>query len=249
MKRFLAVILGTLTLAGAGASSIAWASAASATPPNPAANYVFHTYEILLGRAPTAGDLTYWEGVLAQGPPFASSGGAEPTMLAVATDFVKSPEYLTDVVAKDYTTYLHRGPDAAGLAGWSAYLEAGGTDLHVEEAFLASPEYFSTRGSNNFDTWLAGDVRHRSLDPNAQTYWDAVHTAGATTLTIATGIVTSPEAQGDVIGNLYLSLLGRSASATDTAYWTTQMATGATNESITALIVASPEFYADSQIA
>jgi len=252
-RRFFSILLtASLMLGAVGVSSIALAGTSSATtPPLPVANYVNHLYRDLLGRTPSTAELQYWEGILTAGPPFASSQGATVTMLAVTTDFVKSSEYLSEVVSADYTAYLHRSPDAAGLAGWTAALEGTGTDQTVEEQLLASPEYYSARGSSNFDTWLTAvysDVFNRTVDPGGRTTWDGAHAAGTTDLAIAKAIVTSSEAQSDVVVNLYTTLLDRTATASDLAYWTAQIQAGTSHEKIVAMITSSPEYYADSHL-
>jgi hypothetical protein len=251
-KRFLSILLvTTLALGGAAVSSIALAGTASATT-TPVANYVTHLYQSLLNRTPGTGELQGWDAILTAGPPFASANGSAATMLAVTTDFVTSSEYLSDVVSADYTTYLHRSPDAGGLATWTGALEAGVTEQSVEEQLLATSEYYSSRGTSNFDTWLTAvysDVLNRTVDPGGRTTWDAAHTAGATDLAIATSIVTSPEAQSDVVAGLYTTLLNRPATASDLTYWTAQIQAGTTHQKIVALITSSPEYYADSQLA
>ena len=155
-KRLLSVLFAaSLVLGGAAVSSIALAGTASASPrPAPEASYMNHLYQSLLNRAPSTGELTYWEGLLTGGSPFASSNAASKWMLEVATDFVTSSEYLSNVVSADYTTYLHRSPDASGLANWTASLKGTGTDQSVAEELLASSEYYSGRGAGSFDTWL-----------------------------------------------------------------------------------------------
>ena len=249
-RRAVAVLLGVLTLAGTALSGVIGVGAASATV-NPEQAYITHLYQDVLGRTPGSTEVTYWQGVLNTGPPFASSGGVTATMLSVATGFMQSTEYQSDLVSADYTTFLHRAADPGGLTYWTTYVHAGGTDQGVEAAFLASPEYFAGRGASNFDTWLSSvysDVLGRSVDPASKTYWDGQHTAGVTNTAIATAIVNSPEARGDVVAGLYSKFLHRAPSTVDTAYWTAQMAKSMSNEMITEQILSSPEYYADSLV-
>ena len=253
-KRLSSILLAaSLVLGAAGVSSIALAGTASATAPPalPEANYVGHLYQSLLNRTPSAGELTYWEGILTGGSPFASSNAASTWMNTVATQFTISSEYLSGIVSADYTKYLHRSADPSGLANWTASLKGTGTDQSVVEELLASSEYFSGRGAGNFDTWLTAvysDVLNRTVDPAGLALWDAKHAAALTDLKIAKSIVSSPEAEGDVVAGLYKTLLNRSASASDLAYWTAKIQAGTTQEVIVASIVSSPEYYLDSQL-
>src|SRR5262249_4078285 len=55
----------------------------------------------------------------------------------VAAGFVASPEFRTNAITALYISILHRNPDDAGLAGWSA----SSFSLHdIRVAFLSSPE-------------------------------------------------------------------------------------------------------------
>lgn len=76
----------------------------------------------------------------------------------VAQDILNSEEASTRDVTRYYSDFLHRGPDAGGLAAWSRALEGSATgdgDLNREEVamgFLTSSEYFSTHSSGSTTT-------------------------------------------------------------------------------------------------
>ncbi len=61
---------------------------------------------------------------------------------------------------------------------------------------------------------------------------------------VAAGIFFSGQSQQVQISNDYLTLLGRSPSASDFAFWQAQMTAGASSETVAISIAGSPEFFA-----
>jgi hypothetical protein len=96
--------------------------------------YVIGLYQDVLNRTPTAGEVNEWVTLL-------NSGTSRNT---VATFFLTSAEYRTDLITDDYTTFLLRSPDPAGLATWLNAFNAGATDQQVLAAIFGSPEGYST---------------------------------------------------------------------------------------------------------
>jgi uncharacterized repeat protein (TIGR01451 family) len=90
-------------------------------------------YQDGLNRAVDAGGRATWDQVLATGL----------SRTQVAARLFSSVEYDTDLVNQDYSTYLRRPADTAGLNGWVAQLLGGvGSDQTLVE-ILASDEYFT----------------------------------------------------------------------------------------------------------
>jgi trimeric autotransporter adhesin len=96
--------------------------------------YVLGLYQDVLNRTPTAGEVNEWVTLL-------NSGTSRST---VATFFLTSAEYRTDLIDADYATFLLRSPDAGGLATWLNAFNAGATDQEVLAAIFGSPEGYST---------------------------------------------------------------------------------------------------------
>lgn len=70
-----------------------------------------------------------------------------PTWLPTASS---TAQFHQIIVARLYRQYLHRAPDAAGLAGWSAELDSGALtfdDLIIVD-LLASDEHLTLHGSD-----------------------------------------------------------------------------------------------------
>jgi hypothetical protein len=95
--------------------------------------FVLAQYQDVLGRTPTGVELNAWVAALDAGM----------SRMAVATDFLTSTEYCTDLVMTDYNSYLGRPAETTGLAGWVNLLDAGMTDQTVLADILGSPEGFN----------------------------------------------------------------------------------------------------------
>ena len=95
--------------------------------------YVIGLYQDVLNRTPTQNEVNGWVTLL----------NAGATRNAVATFFLNSTEYRTDLINTDYQTFLLRSPDAGGLAIWLNAFKAGATDQQVLAAIFGSPEGFS----------------------------------------------------------------------------------------------------------
>ncbi|MEX2560843.1 MAG: DUF4214 domain-containing protein, partial [Pirellulales bacterium] len=106
--------------------------------------FVAGLYNDLLGRAPDAAGLLFWESQMSAG---ASRG-------QVAASFVNSDEFHGLLVDDPndrfgafegwYQDYLNRNADAGGRAFWVSVLRAGARWQQVQAALLASDEYFNT---------------------------------------------------------------------------------------------------------
>ncbi len=100
------------------------------------ASFVTGLYTDLLGRAPSAAELTAEEHKLALGN----------TRASVAEDVLRSTEFLDRLVDRAYRTFLGHGVDGTTLQLDVAALQAGtDTPESVAVAILASPEYFQKK--------------------------------------------------------------------------------------------------------
>ncbi len=95
--------------------------------------FITALYTKLLGRAPDAGGLAFWEGQL--------SSGATPS--AVAAGMLSSTEYQSDYVEALYSHLLGRTADAGGLSYWVAQLAGGVPNEFVISAVVGSAEFYA----------------------------------------------------------------------------------------------------------
>jgi hypothetical protein len=100
------------------------------------ASYVTGLYADLLGRAPTATELTAEEHKLLLGSSRAT----------VAEDVLRSTEYLDRLVDRDYRTFLGHGVDGTTLQRVVSSLQTGtDTPERLAVAILSSAEYFQKK--------------------------------------------------------------------------------------------------------
>jgi len=99
-------------------------------------------YQSLLGRAPDAAGLAYWNQQLASGK----------SIQDIQNAFMQTPEYqqknptatatqANDPISGLYQSLLGRAPDAAGLQYWQNALKSGQSIQDITNAFKTSPEY------------------------------------------------------------------------------------------------------------
>jgi uncharacterized protein GlcG (DUF336 family) len=88
--------------------------------------FVNGLYQDILGRSPSPGEVTYWDGQLAGGE----------TRSTVAAAFVDSPEHFDTLIQADYMNFLNRSADPGALAYWQSYLVGGGSVVSFEEQLL-----------------------------------------------------------------------------------------------------------------
>jgi hypothetical protein len=122
--------------------------------------FVQTLYNQLLGRTGALGELDPWVQVLhSQGQP------------AVANAILHSGEALGRIVDAFYLRFLGRQSDAAGRAGWIAFLQHGGTEEQMESLFLTSPEYIS-HIDTDFVQSLYLNILGRSGSPAELAQWN-----------------------------------------------------------------------------
>ena len=93
-------------------------------------------YENVLNRIPRTDEVDNWARLL--------KGGYSPT--SMATGFVSSQEYLTDLITADYPAFLGRAPHSSDVTAWLG-LESGSPDPEsaLTWGILGSPEAYHDR--------------------------------------------------------------------------------------------------------
>ena len=95
--------------------------------------WIGSVYELLLGRTPDSGGMSYWSGQLAAGQ----------TRNQVAQGIAGSQENNTQLINDDYFHYLVRAADSGGLAFWLGQFASGATNEDVIAGFTGSAEYYT----------------------------------------------------------------------------------------------------------
>jgi hypothetical protein len=166
-------------------------------------------------------------------------------LFAVADAVTKSPESYAHFINNAYQSYLGRSPDGAGLQYWLGRMQQGLTDEQVEAGFIGSPEYIANHGGSSAG-WVRGmyqDLLGRSPAPSEVDYWLQQMADGMSPTQVALGFATSPEREGERVGNIYEAVLGRRAGASEVNYWVNVFEQGSTSEDVAAGFLSSPEFY------
>ena len=146
--------------------------------------FVTLLYQNVLGRAPDAGGLAHWTGLLdnntatrAQvvlGLSESQEFIADTAGPSLAYSWVSLKSSWADNVFRLYQATLDRAPDAGGLAGWAGQLASGESLQDVASGFVNSAEFQSTYGSldnTGFVTLLYQNVLGRAPDAGGLAHW------------------------------------------------------------------------------
>jgi Ca2+-binding RTX toxin-like protein len=168
-------------------------------------DFVTLLYNNVLHRAPDAGGLSNWVGLLNSG---------QDTRAQVVLGFSESPEDIAALaapvqqglwiedgsaaeVARLYDTVLARLPDPSGLANWTHVLESGTSLQTVANGFVGSAEFQSVYGmldNTGFVTLLYANVLHRTPDAGGLSNWVTALSSGQDTRAqVVVGFSESPE--------------------------------------------------------
>nr|WP_246280357.1 DUF4214 domain-containing protein [Cellulomonas humilata] len=93
--------------------------------------WIVRLYTKVLGRAPAASEIAFWQGRL----------NAGTSRESVARGFLYSDEHLTSVVDGYYGTLLRRGIDPTGRQTWVSAIQQGARDEEIIASIVASAEY------------------------------------------------------------------------------------------------------------
>lgn len=156
-----------------------------------------------------------------------------------------SVEYFSSVVSTDYSHFLGRGPDAAGMAFWDSLMGQGLSDEQLAAQLIGTPEYFAHAGGTN-KAWVDHmyfDLLGRSPDLAGEAAWVNSLGAGMPRSMAAYGFASSAEREAIIVRTDYEVFLGRQASALEVDGWVNGFGQGLRNEDIIAGFVGSDEFF------
>jgi uncharacterized protein (TIGR03118 family) len=198
--------------------------------------FVTQVYADLLHRAPDAGGLAYWNGLLSRGA----------TRQDVVSGIENSGEFRGVEVTNLYEQLLHRAPDTTGLNFWSIQLAAGKTVEQVAAGIAGSAEFFQTQGGGTdagFLTALYQDALGRAVDASGQAFFTPKLQSGVTTAQVAAAVFASQEFKTDQVQSYYLAFLSRPADASGLQFWVATMLNGTRDEQVVMGIMASDELF------
>jgi uncharacterized protein YkwD len=166
-------------------------------------------------------------------------------LLQVADTFTHSPENFQHFITNAFQSYLKRNPTASEMAFWVNAMTQGMSDGQVEASFIGSQEYIGDHGGSSA-AWISAmyqDLLGRSAAQFEIDQWMQKMSDGMSPGDVAYGFASSPEREGQRIGNTYQVVLGRKASTPEVSYWVNRFEQGASNEDVAAGFLSSQEFY------
>jgi hypothetical protein len=193
---------------------------------------VTRQYTDLLGRAPTASELSTATAQL--------SGGSK-TLGQIDDALRRGSENTTNVdpTARLYRAFLGRGPDAGGLKFWIGRRRAGTYSLtRMADSFAASNEFKTKYGSLSnraFVTRIYTDVLGRTADTAGVNYWTGkLDRKERTRGGVMVGFSESNEYKRKQLENTdvsvaYILLMGRAPTTAEASAWVTAQKGGTTH--------------------
>ena len=167
-----------------------------------------------------------------------------------------------------YQAAFDRAPDTAGLAYWTAQLDAGTPLATMAQDFLGSPEFQATYGAlsdGDFVAALYQNVLGRAPDAAGAAFWQQALAGGTsragvlvgfsestenvanTAAPFATGLFVPSENAIEVLA-AYQTVLGHAPDAGSLASTITQVANGLTETGLAADLIGSTEFQANPAV-
>ena len=159
--------------------------------------------------------------------------------VATATDASVVSTYVNAV----YRDLLGRGADSTGLATWTSAIMGGSPLRSVANSITASAEFRGTLIEATYRDYLG-----RGADPTGMQTWQNSLRAGRTIQDIEVGFVASAEFYSKAggtstgwVGQLYRTVLGRTAGTTEVGHWVSRLAAGASRHDVARGFVMSSE--------
>lgn len=191
--------------------------------------FVTRQYQDLLGRAPTANELSLWSGMLAAGS--AKAGG-------VVAELRRSADNLANVdpTTRLYRAYFLRIPDADGLRHWIAQRRSGQSLAGISQFFASSSEFerrYGTLTDQQFVALIYRNILGRPADSGGTAYWVSQLASGARNRgQVMIGFSESSEytrkqASEVTASVITIAMLGRAPTETEFAIFVAALDTGA----------------------
>ncbi len=165
--------------------------------------FVQALYLDVLGRAASAGELSFWAGQLnAQG----TNGNA------VVAAIEQSAEGRDRLVRSWYTSFLGRTANGTEELGWVNRLRGGDSEENVLGDILSTNEYLTKAGGSNgaFVRRLYGDLLGRTPNDGDVAFWSGL-AAGAGRGAVAKAFLGSAEYRAYAVDSYFVTRLHRAA--------------------------------------
>jgi len=170
-------------------------------------------YETYFGRAPGAGELSFWLGDIQAGDGFG----------AVRATLVNDPNgvaYIDGQITSLYDTYFGRDPSAGEQSFWLGDIQQGGSFASLQSALVSDPNgqaHTAAEVTSLYDTYFG-------RDPSAaeQSLWDSFVLGGGTFSTVRSALVDAPAGQAHTMAevtSLYDTFFGRAPAAAEQSFW------------------------------
>ncbi len=189
-------------------------------------------YTTILGRPPDPDGLAYWEGALASGISLAQ----------VASAFLHSAEYESDVVASYYEGFYGRAASPAELSAWVSYIQASGDSLEsIADLFLTNPAYNALHASDaDFIQSLYGNLLGRQASAQEIAGWSSNLNGGWTRAQMVQFVIGAADTRA--IEGDYEAIFGRQADSGGLAWAQSALQRGTTLVDLDVLLFSSDEY-------
>jgi hypothetical protein len=206
----------------------------AATTANPTAAQAAGLYQAILGRAGSSAEVA----ATAQ-----ATTAAGLSQFQLAETFLHSTEYLDDLVANDYRTYLGRAPDAPGETYWVGRLQSGATPEQVAIGFITSAEFAADHpDATGFVQALFQDVLGRAGSAAEVAGYVQQLANGTSRAAIAAGFVYSQENAQNTLNAMFAQYLQRPADPTADKLYLPDLEGASDSFTVAASILSSAEF-------
>jgi hypothetical protein len=208
--------------------------------------FVAQAYLDLLGRTVDPSGLQLFGGLLDNGT---------LNRLQVAQDIENSVEFRTVEVNHAYQQILGRQADPTGLNAFIQFLANGGTVEQLKATLAASPEFLTnalaqdttagmTTSNQKFVDFLFQKVLNRTADAGGLAAFTTALANGSSSFSVAQAIISSTEAESDLVQGFYLQFLKRPADTGGLNAFTQALVSGTSDEMVIAEFVSSGEYFA-----
>ena len=130
----------------------------------------------------------------------------------IVSSILSSQEYRTDIATAAFGHILHRQPSTDEVSFYVNLLNQGQSIELIESEMYGSAEYYVNQGGGTNQGFLQAlyrDALNRPLDQAGLDYWGAQLAAVPSLQAVAYGVLTSGEAESDVVAAAYAKYLRR----------------------------------------
>jgi hypothetical protein len=208
--------------------------------------FVAQAYLDLLGRTVDPSGLQFWGGLL---------DGGIANRLQVVQGIEDSLEFRIVEVNHAYQQILGRQADPLGLNAFVQFLANGGTVEQLKAMLASSQEFLMaalaqdttaglTTSNQKFVDFLFQKALVRTADSGGLAAFTTALANGSSSLSVAQSIISSPEAESDLVKGFYLQFVKRTADSGGLNAFTQALVSGTRDELVIAQFVASDEYFA-----